>query len=107
MRYPAFASLPRVLTLALAIGSQASLAQDLGLELFARMHMPSGKLVERSIKNDDLLRSGDELRAIVRVSSPGFLYVLHQGITRGMVLYPASLEPTAAIREWKWLSAGR
>lgn len=97
MRNPLFVYLPRVMILCLALGvGRASIAQDLALELFGRMHMPSGKLVERSVENDDVLRSGDEFRVRVQASLGGFLYVIHQGTTRAMVLYPSSVEPAAA-----------
>ena len=78
--------------------ARAPFAQGLGLEVFVRMHMPSGKLVERSINNNDVLRSGDEFRVRVEVAGEGFLYVLHQGTTRAMVLFPANLEPDTATR---------
>ena len=78
--------------------ARAPFAQGLGLEVFVRMHMPSGKLVERSINNNDVLRSGDEFRVRVGVAGEGFLYVLHQGTTRAMVLFPANFEPDTATR---------
>lgn len=93
MGHPVSAYLRRTMTLCLALGvMQGPHAQGLSLELFARMHMPSGKLVERSVGNDDVLRSGDEFRVRIRPAQDGFLYVLHQGTTRSMVLYPASAE---------------